>query len=169
MTAKPASTQLMLAALVLGILLLPARAGAIEVRKMLPPAGGGGGGGGEPVAAPASNPISKALQQQLGETVAQESDSFLDQESEKKSEGKTYVDLEHAKFVYLPSKKDGKWNVLAKLEAAEFAPAKGGEGKGKATGKRKVLVFNYRLDGNKWTEVEEPKWEDVAQKAAAHK
>jgi hypothetical protein len=161
----------MLAALLLGMLLLPARAGAIEVKKMLPPAGGGGGGGGggEPVAAPASNPISKALQQQLGETVAQESDVFLDQESEKKSEGKTYIDLEHAKFVYLPSKKDGKWNVLAKLEAAEYTPAKGGEGKGKATGKRKVLVFNYRLDGNNWTEVEQPKWQDVVAKAAAHK
>ncbi|HLX05901.1 MAG TPA: hypothetical protein VKR28_10220, partial [Candidatus Binatus sp.] len=75
--------------------------------------------------------------------------------------GKPYVDLEHAKFMYLPTMKAGKWTVEAKLQAPEYTPSKSGEGKGKPTGKQKTLVFTYRLDGSKWTEVEQPKWEDV--------
>ena len=63
--------------------------------------------------------------------------------------------------MYLPTMKAGKWIVEAKLQAPEYTPSKSGEGKGKPTGKQKVLVFNYRLDGSKWTEVEQPKWEDV--------
>ena len=85
----------------------------------------------------------------------------MSDESEKKSSGKPYVDLEHAKFLYLPTMKEGHWTVLAKLQAAEYTPSKSGEGKGRPTGKQKILVFNYRLDGGKWTEVEQPKWEDV--------
>ncbi|HYB92113.1 MAG TPA: hypothetical protein VEC38_13845 [Candidatus Binataceae bacterium] len=174
MTAK--STQLVMAGLVLATLLMPVRARAIEVKKMLPPpapgaAAGGGGGGGGGEAAPAaakSNPIPKAMQAQLNDKVSQEYDQYLDEESEKKSEGKTYVDLEHAKPVYFPSQKDGKWIVQAKLEAAELQAPKDGSGPGRATGKRKALVFNYRLDGNSWTETEPPKWEDV-EKAAAKK
>jgi hypothetical protein len=170
MKAQPSSTQLFSALLVIGgLLLAPLGAHAIEVKKMLPTEGGGGGGGGG-AAAPASNPIPKAAQQQLSEIVSQESDSFLDQESEKKSEGKSYVDLEHAKFMYLPVMKEGKWNVQAKLEAAEYTPNKSDPAaKGKATGKRKVLIFNYRLDGSKWTEIEQPKWEDVGTAQASAK
>ena len=87
--------------------------------------------------------------------------AYLSDESEKKSSGKPYVDLEHAKFKYLPTMKGGHWTVIAKLQAAEYTPSKSGVGKGKPTGKQKSLVFNYRLDGSKWTEVEPPKWEDV--------
>ena len=117
------------------------------------------------------NPIPKAQQQALSDTIASESDSYLGDESEKKASGKVYVDLEHAKFLYLPTMKEGKWTVLAKLQATEYTPSKTGEGKGRPTGKQKVLVFNYRLDGSKWTEVEPPKWQDVETKgaAAAHK
>ncbi len=107
------------------------------------------------------NPIPKAAAQQLSDTIASESDSYLSDESEKKSSGKPYVDLEHAAFKYLPTMKGGHWTVIAKLQAPEYTPSKSGEGKGKPTGKQKSLVFNYRLDGSKWTEVEQPKWEDV--------
>ena len=82
-----------------------------------------------------------------------------------------YVDLEHAKFLYLPTMKEGHWTVLAKLQAAEYTPSKSGEGKGRPTGKQKILAFSYRLDGSKWTEVEAPKWQDAetTATAAAHK
>ncbi len=171
MKARPSSTQLFLAVVALvGFVLTPIGAHAIEVKKMVPTEGGGGGGGGGGAAAPASNPIPKAMQQQLSEIVSQESDSFLDQESEKKSGGKPYVDLEHAKFTYLPAMKEGKWNVQAKLEAPEYTPNKTDPAaKGKATGKRKALIFNYRLDGSKWTEIEQPKWEDVGTAEASAK
>jgi hypothetical protein len=140
-------------------LLTPGRAGAIEVKKSL---FNNAGPSGPSAPGPAKeNPIPAAQRQQLSETVASESDSYLSEESEKKSSGKPYVDLEHAKFLYLPTMKEGKWTVSAKLQAAEYTPAKSGEGKGKATGKQKVLVFNYRLEGSKWTEVEPPKWQDV--------
>jgi hypothetical protein len=169
MSAKPSSTQLFsAAAVVIALLLLPMSARAIEVKKMLPTEGGGVGGGGG-ASAPASNPIPKAMQQQLSDIVSQESDSFLDQESEKKSSGKPYVDLEHAKFMYIPVMKEGKWNVQAKLEASEYNPSKSDPAKSKPTGKRKVLIFNYRLDGSKWTEVEQPKWEDVGTAEASAK
>jgi hypothetical protein len=170
--ARPSSTQLFSATVVMiALLLAPMGAHAIEVKKMLPPeGGGGGGGGGGAAAAPASNPIPKAMQQQLSDIVSQESDSFLDQESEKKSSGKPYVDLEHAKFTYLPAMKEGKWNVQAKLEAAEYNPSKSDPtARGKPTGKRKVLIFDYRLDGSKWTELEQPKWEDVGTAEASAK
>jgi hypothetical protein len=163
MTAKPSSTQLFVAGLVLAALLAPARAGAVEVKKMLAPSGGGGApaasSGGEG-ASQKSNPIPAAMRQQLSDTVASESDNYLNEESEKKSTGKPYIDLEHAKFMYLPEQKEGKWVVQAKLEAAEYT-LKSESSKPRATGARKVLVFSYRLDGNKWTEIEQPKWEDA--------
>ncbi len=168
MAAKPNTAQLVIVALALVALFLPGRAGAIEVKKHLtmPPEGGGSAaqqGGG----AQQANPIPQAMRQQLGETVASESDSFLAEESEKKSSGKPYIDLEHAKFIYVPSQKEGKWNVQAKLESPEYVAPKDSAAKGKATGKRKALIFNYRLDGNKWTELEQPKWEDVEATATA--
>ena len=157
--AAKARTTLAAAGLMVAAILAPHCASAIEVKKDLY---NNSGPAGPSASGPAKeNPIPKAMAQQLSDTVASESDSYLSDESEKKSSGKTYVDLEHAKFLYLPTMKAGHWTVLAKLQAAEYTPSKSGEGKGKPTGKQKVLVFNYRLDGSKWTEVEQPKWEDV--------
>lgn len=166
MVAKP-STTLAAAAVIVAALLAPNWARAIEVKKSLY---SNSGPTGPSASGPAKeNPIPKAQQQQLSDTIASESDSYLSEESEKKSSGKTYIDLEHAKFMYLPTMKEGKWTVLAKLQATEYTPSKSGEGKGKATGKQRVLVFNYRLDGSKWTEVDPPKWQDVDSGTAAAK
>ena len=163
MVAKPGTTLVVVAVMV-AALLAPKGARAIEVKKSLYSNAGPSGNSGPSAPGPAKeNPIPAAQRQQLSDTVASESDTFLNEESEKKSSGKgTYVDLEHAKFMYIPTMKSGKWTVLAKLQAAEYTPAKSGEGKGKPTGKQRVLIFSYRLDGSKWTEVEQPKWEDVA-------
>src|SRR5262245_35290004 len=156
--------------LIIAAVLAPRWASAIEVKKSLYSNTGNAPGAGGPSAGPAKeNPIPAAQRQQLADTVASESDSYLSEESEKKSSGKTYVDLEHAKFMYVPTMKNGKWTVLAKLQAPEYTPTKSGSGKGKPTGKQKVLTFNYRLDGSKWSEVEPPKWEDVAEEEAAGK
>jgi hypothetical protein len=159
--ALKACTTLAVAGLIFaGAILAPVSARAIEVKKDLY---NNSGPAGPSASGPAKeNPIPKAAAQQLSDTIASESDSYLSDESEKKSSGKPYVDLEHAKFLYLPTMKSGRWTVTAKLQAAEYTPSKSGEGKGKPTGKQKSLVFNYRLDGSKWTEVEQPKWEDVA-------
>ena len=157
--AAKACTTLAVAGLIVAALLAPNRAGAIEVKKDLY---NNSGPAGPSASGPAKeNPIPKAAAQQLSDTIANESDSYISDESEKKSSGKPYIDLEHAAFKYLPTMKGGKWTVIAKLQAAEYTPSKSGEGKGKPTGKQKSLVFNYRLDGSKWTEVEQPKWEDV--------
>jgi hypothetical protein len=151
MAAKACTTLVVAGLIAAGAMLAPRTARAIEVKKDLY---NNSGPAGPSASGPAKeNPIPKAI--------ASESDSFVGDESEKKSSGKTYVDLEHAKFLYLPQMKGGHWNVTAKLQAAEYTPSKSGEGKGKPTGKQKILVFNYRLDGSKWTEVEQPKWEDV--------
>jgi hypothetical protein len=144
--------------LMMGAFMTSGSARAIEVKKELYGGGGpAGGGGGGP--APA-NPLTPALRQKLSETIASESDSYVDQESEKKSDGKTYVDLEGAKFKYIPSTAGGKVNVTAKLEGAEYKPSTSG-GKGHPTGKHRALVFKYRLDGQTWTEVDQPAWQDV--------
>jgi len=163
--AAKACTTLAVAGLIVAGMLAPIRAGAIEVKKDLY---NNSGPAGPSAPGPAKeNPIPPAQRQALSDTIASESDSYLSDESEKKSSGKVYVDLEHAKFLYLPTMKQGHWTVLAKLQAAEYKPSKSGEGKGKPTGNQKVLIFNYRLDGSKWTEVEPPKWEDVDANAAA--
>jgi hypothetical protein len=164
-------TTLAVVALMVAAILAPNRARAIEVKKDLY---NNSGPAGPSAPGPAKeNPIPAAQRQALSDTIASESDSYVSDESEKKSSGQTYVDLEHAKFMYLPTMKEGHWTVLAKLQAPEYTPSKSGAGKGKPTGKQKVLVFNYRLDGSKWTEVEQPKWEDVdtnaPASAAAHK
>jgi hypothetical protein len=157
--APKARTTLAAVGLIVAAILAPHYARAIEVKKDLY---NNSGPAGPSASGPAKeNPIPKAMAAQLSDTIASESDSYVSDESEKKSSGKTYVDLEHAKFLYLPTMKAGHWTVLAKLQAAEYTPSKSGEGKGKPTGKQKILVFNYRLDGSKWTEVEQPKWEDV--------
>jgi hypothetical protein len=159
--------------LIFGAFAVSPNAHAIEVKKELVSpggAGGGGGGGGGASAGPQrANPIPKAAQQQLMQTVSDDSDQFLNQESEKKSSGQLYMDLEHAKFSYLPAEKGGKITVEAKLTASEYKPSKSGEGRGKATGNTKALVFNYRLDGNKWTATEPARWEDEKAEAAKGK
>src|SRR5271156_2733308 len=152
-------TTLAVGGLIVAAVLAPRCARAIEVKKDLY---NNSGPAGPSASGPAKeNPIPKAAAQQLSDTIASESDSYVSDESEKKASGKTYIDLEHAKFLYLPTMKAGHWTVIAKLQAAEYTPSKSGEGRGKPTGKQKILVFNYRLDGGKWTEVAQPKWEDV--------
>jgi hypothetical protein len=159
MAPKACTTLAVAGLIVAATIFAPRGARAIEVKKDLY---NNSGPQGPSASGPAKeNPIPKAAAQQLSDTIASESDSFVSDESEKKSSGKPYVDLEHAKFQYLPTMKGGHWTVIAKLLAAEYTPSKSGEGKGKPTGKQKNLVFNYRLDGSKWTEVEQPKWEDV--------
>jgi|YelNatPaOPRAMG01_1025707.scaffolds.fasta_scaffold03620_17 hypothetical protein len=153
------------AGLFIGALMRPSSAAAIEVKNDLYTKHGKMESGPAP-----RNPLTPALRKQLAETVSYESEKYLDEESVKKSEGKLYVDIEHAKFSYVPMMKNGKVDVLAKLEAPEYRGVKEDpHSRGRATGKRKVLIFNYRLDGNKWTEVEPPKWEDATQTAAAKK
>ena len=165
--AAKACTTLAVAGLIVAAILAPNRARAIEVKKDLYNKSGSAG---PSAPGPAKeNPIPAAQRQALSDTIASESDSYLSDESEKKASGKVYVDLEHAKFLYLPTMKEGHWTVVAKLQANEYTPSKSGEGKGRPTGKQKILLFNYRLDGSKWTEVEPPKWQDVdtSGKAAA--
>jgi len=136
---------------------------AIEVKKdIYGGSGGGAAGGGD--SAPRANPLTPALQKKLMETIETESDSYVADESEKKASAQIYVDLENAKLKYFPQNTAGKIQVTAKLEGKEFKPA--GEGNPRATGKRRALVFKYRLDGQNWTEVTKPAWEDVAEKGA---
>lgn len=163
MTAHLRVVVALFVGLVVGALCLPESASAIEVKKKLFTAPGAGPA---PAQGPApKNPLTPALQQKLSEIVAAQSEIYLSQESEKKAEGKEYVDLEGAKFMYVPKMRGGSVNVEAKLEAPEYRGKKGDlDSKGAATGRRKALIFNYRLDGTRWVEVEPPKWQDVAQK-----
>jgi len=142
------------AAIFVSALMVPSKAGAIEVKKMLPggesaPSGGGGGGGGGPAA---PNPMSKAQQQALQDAVANDSEQYVDQESEKKSSGEAYVDLEHAKPHIFPSGS----NVTVKLQAESF------KAKSKKSGEQKSLVFKYKAKGSTYVLDGEPTWEDVA-------
>ena len=166
---KLAAVKVVIAALTLGAILAPAGARAIEVKKELNT--GGGGGGAAPMAPGPSmhNPLTPAQQKALQDAVATDSDPFLDQESDKKTSGEPYVDLEHAAFSYIPSNKGGGVTVVAKLTGGEYKLAKGGTGRGRSTGKKKVLIFNYKLDGSKFVASEPAKWEDVAAPAAAAK
>lgn len=150
MAARP-STTLAMAGLLIATLLAPIRARAIEVKKDLYSKGGAGGSG---IVLP------KAQEQQLMQVMADESDPYLSEESEKKGSGQPYADIQDAKPVYIPRTKDGTWYVQAKLEALEYIASKGGAGKGKPTGMRKALLFNFRLDSGKWVETEKPKWLD---------
>jgi hypothetical protein len=164
MTHRAGVTAILVIILTSAALIGPDTAGAIEVKKHLYGGGEAASGGGP---AP-PNPLTPALRQKLAETIAEESDSYLAQESEKKSSGELYVDLEGSKFKYIPVTKAGKTEVTAKLEGPECKPPKGG-GKGAPTGKRKTLVFKYRLDGQSWTEVEQPAWQDVEKEKKADK
>jgi hypothetical protein len=142
------------AALFASALLIPLRAGAIEVKKLLPggdsaPSGGGGAGGG---GASAPNPMSKAQQQALQDAVANDSEQYVGQESEKKASGEPYVDLEHAKPHIFPT----GGNVTVKLQADSF------KAKGKKSGQQKALVMKYKAKGNNYVLDGDPTWEDVA-------
>ena len=160
MTRKPGICLTSIVALMLTAFLIPATVHAIEVKKELNMGGGGGGGGGgQMMQGPApKNPLSSAQQKALFDQVANDSDQYLGQESEKKSSGQLYVDLEHAAFSYVP--KGG--TVDAKLTGTEYKPKKSDPAaKGSPTGKKKALVFSYKVDGSKFTSTGEPKWEDV--------
>ncbi len=168
MTAKPSPYRTLIIVFMLAAFLVPASAHAIEVKKMMSAGGGGGGGGGgATMSGPApKNPLSQAQQKALFDTVASDSDQFLAQESEKKANDKPYVDLEHASFSYVPKGSD----VEAKLTGNEYKPKKGdAAARGTPTGKKKELVFSYKVDGTKFTQKEEPKWQDVETSAAAKK
>jgi hypothetical protein len=147
-------------ALIAGAMIIASQAGAIEVKNSLYGSGGGGGGGApaQSGGAPSPhNPLTKAQQAALQDAVASDSDSFVGQESEKKSSGDPYIDLEHAQYSYMP----GSGTVTAKLTAPEYKLKKGGEGKGRATGNKKSLVFKYKVQGNKMIPDGEPTWEDA--------
>lgn len=164
MLAKPSAYRSIAAIVVLAGFLVPAIAGAIEVKKKLDSGGGGGGPSGPAQSGPApKNPLSPAQQKALQESVMNDSDQFLSQESEKKNSGEPYVDLEHAAFSYIPSNKDGGVTVKAKLTGTEYKAKKGAEssGKGSPTGKKRALVFDYKVEGSKIVASEPPKWEDV--------
>ncbi|MGH7812538.1 MAG: hypothetical protein ACREQI_00845 [Candidatus Binataceae bacterium] len=138
------------AGLIAAVALFPIKVRAIEVKKDLYSKGGG--------MAPISR-IPPSLAKQLNETVAEETDPYVSVEIEQKTSGKSYVDLEHAKFVYVPRMIDGTWNVQGSLEGTEYYPPKGGgTGLGKQTGRRQALVFSYEYEGGKWVETENPKW-----------
>src|SRR5258708_6120620 len=131
MVAKPGTTLVVVAVMV-AALLAPRGARAFEVKKSLYNNPGPSSNNSGPSApGPAKeNPIPTAQRQQLSDTIASESDTFLNEESEKKSSGKgTYVDLEHAKFMYLPTMKAGKWTVIAKLQSPDNTPSKTAERK----------------------------------------
>lgn len=142
------------AALFVGALFIPSRAGAIEVKKHLPggesSGGGSGSSGGAGPSAP--NPMSKAQQQALSDAVSNDSEQYVDQESEKKSSGEPYVDLEHAKPHIFPV----GGTVTVKLQADSY------KAKAKKSGEQKSLVFKYKAEGNKYVLDGDPKWEDVA-------
>jgi hypothetical protein len=141
-------------------------AGAIEVKKSLYGGGGGpapSGGGGE--GPPQSNPLTPAVQKKLFDAVQSDSESYVGAESEKKSTGEEYVDLENAKLKYFPQNSGGKVQVKAKLEAPEYKASK--SGKSKPTGKRKALVFTYGVAAGNISPVGQPAWEDVGDKSAA--
>lgn len=159
MTDEPSARKIFAIALLLTAFLVPASAGAIEVKKELNVGGGGQGGGGPVQSGPApKNPLSQAQQKALFDAVANDSDQFLAQESEKKSSGEPYVDLEKAAFSYMPK---GSGAVEAKLTGSELKPRKSDPTKGTPTGKKKALVFDYKFEGTKFTASEPPKWEDV--------
>ena len=171
MTAKPSISRFLGISLLLAAFLVPASAHAIEVKKKLDMGGGGGGGGGGPaMQGPApKNPLSTAQQKALFDTVANDSDQFLAQESEKKSSGEPYVDLEKAQFSYMPK---GGGAVEATLTGPEMKAKKSDPTKSSPTGNKKQLVFEYKVDGSKFTSTKPPEWKDVAtdkDKAAAKK
>ncbi len=166
MTAKP-STTLAAALIAIAVLFAATGAHAIEVKKKLyapsgPPAGDSSATSSGP--APA-NPLSAAQRQALQDSVASDSEQSVAEESEKKSSGQTYVDLDHAKFSYMPTSS----TVTAKLIAPECKGKKGGASSCAKTGTEKTLVFKYKIAGSKLAQSDPPKWEEAAADAKADK
>ncbi len=159
MTAK-SSTTLMAAAAAIAIMGIALSANAIEVKKkLMAPGGGPGDSGGAQSSGPApANPLSAAQRQALQDAVANDSDQSLSEESEKKSSGQNYVDLDHAKFSYMPTAS----TVTAKLTAPECKGKKGGASSCSKTGTEKTLVFKYKIEGSKLAQADPPKWEEAA-------
>jgi hypothetical protein len=168
MAAKP-STTLIVVGMMVAALLVAGSAQAIEVKKSLYSSGASAGGPGPAAASggpPPPNPLNAAQKQALQDAVASDSDQTLGEESEKKSLGQTYIDIDHAKFSYMPT----AGAVTAKLSAPE---CKGKKGAAPAscspTGTQKSLVFKYKIAGNNLTPTEPPKWEETAAQTAKKK
>ncbi|MDO8434707.1 MAG: hypothetical protein Q7S58_20105 [Candidatus Binatus sp.] len=157
MTAKP-STTLAAAAIVIAILGSALSANAIEVKKKLMMPGPSDSSGGPASGPPPANPMNAGQRQALQDAVASDSEQSLAEESEKKSSGQNYVDLDHAKFSYMPTSS----TVTAKLSAPECKGKKGGASSCTKTGTEKTLVFKYKIDGNKLAQADPPKWEEAA-------
>jgi hypothetical protein len=108
---------------------------------------------------PQQRDLPAGLQDKLTDTLSGEANPYLSAEEEKKTSGKTYVDLQQ-KFQYLPNYgPNGQVVVSAKLGGAEYNPVKNQPGKGTSTGRLKYLVFTYSLSNGKWVELHKPKWE----------
>lgn len=156
--------------MILAAFLIPTIAHAIMVKKEINEGGAGeihSGGHTYMPSHSARNPLSRAQQQALQQAVANDSDTYLDQELSKKSAGKDYFDIEHAKFSYMPEHKGGALMVQAKLTAKGYKGDKADPAKrGRPTGKTSALVFNYKVDGNKMVAVGEPTWQAVEAPAA---
>lgn len=168
MAAKP-STTLAVAGVMIAALLVAGSARAIEVKKSLYTSGAGAGAGGPGPGGPSGgppppNPLNAAQRQALQDAVASDSEQSLGEESEKKSSGQTYVDLDHAKFSYMPTTSE----VTAKLSAPECKGKKGSTPTScTPTGTQKSLVFKYKIAGSKLSPAEPPKWEETAAADAA--
>ncbi len=160
MTAKP-STTLAAVAIAIAIMGSAINARAIEVKKKLMAPGPGPGdssGGPSTSGPPPANPLSAAQKQALQDAVASDSEQSVAEESEKKSSGQNYVDLDHAKFSYVPTTS----TVTAKLSAPECKGKKGGASSCAKTGTEKTLVFKYNIAGSKLAQADPPKWEEAA-------
>ena len=138
---------------------------AIEVKKDLYVGGGGAAasGGGGPRAPIRSR---RGSRRSLSKRSNRSRTATSPTRARRKSSGQVYIDLENGKLKYFPQNTGGKVQVSAKLEGKEYKGPSEGTGKGKATGKRRALVFKYRLDGQNWTETAKPAWEDVVEKGA---
>jgi hypothetical protein len=110
----------------------------------------------------AQRDLTPALQKSLTDKVSDEAGPYLDQEDEKRNQGKVYVDLQ-PKFEYLPNYGPRKQLVVSvKLGGPEYDPTKKTTAKGAPTGNLKYLVFTYALEKGSWIEMSKPKWETQA-------
>ncbi len=165
MTAQR-STTLAAAVIAVAVMFAAVSAHAIEVKKKLYAPGPSAGDSSATSSGPApANPLSAAQRQALQDTVASDSEQSVAEESEKKSSGQTYVDLDHAKFSYMPTAS----TVTAKLIAPECKGKKGGASTCAKTGTEKTLVFKYKIEGSKLAQSDPPKWEEAAADSKAAK
>ncbi|MGH7815254.1 MAG: hypothetical protein ACREQI_14770 [Candidatus Binataceae bacterium] len=107
----------------------------------------------------AQRDLTPALQKSLEGKLSDVAEPYFDEQDERKSGGKTYVDLQQ-RFEYLPTYGPHHELVVScKLGGAEYNPKKPGGSKGAATGMLKYLVFTYALEHGKWVQYAKPKWE----------